>query len=110
MEGGLGMKTRLVWLGLLCCAFLFSMSLMVSDAAAKADSQPSYTQSMAMPSQTMAVDKTQPQVKPSNNQSDPLEGHTPEQSRAIGDMAVPIQFLSYYRLAFYAFHYSDEAG
>lgn len=104
------MKTRLVWLGLLCCAFLFSMSLMVSDAVAKADTQPSYTQSMAVPAQTMTVDKTQPQVRPSNNQSDSLQGHTPEQSCAIGDTVVPIQYLSYFRLAFYAFHYSDEAG
>ena len=83
---------------------------MVSDAAAKAEADVGYTQSMAMPVQTMAVSITEPQVKPSNNQSDPLQGHMPEQSCAIGHTVVPVQFLSYHLLAFYAFHYSDEAG
>ena len=104
------MKTRLVWLGLLCCAFLFSMSLMVSDAAVKADYESGYKQSMAMPAQTMAISDTAPQIKHSNSESSLLRGQVPEQSTALDDQAVPEQFFSYYLLAYYAFHYSDEAG
>ena len=104
------MKTRLVWLGLLCCAFLFAMSLMVADAAPVEVIEEDYIQSMALPAPSMALADYEPEPKFPSNKTVPLHGYLADEASAMAQEIAPEQFLSYHVLAYYAFHYSDEAG
>ena len=104
------MKARLVWLSLLCCAFLFSLSLMVADAASREATEVGYSQSMALPPQTMAITIAEPQSRFAKSPILPLSWRLAKAEESLAVDIFPQQFLSYHKIAYYAFHYSDEAG
>lgn len=104
------MKARLAWLSLLCCAFLFSLSLMVADAASRETTEAGYSQSMALPSQTIAITLCEPQPRFAKSPLMPLPWRLVKAEESMASDIVPQQFLSYHKIAYYAFHYSDEAG
>jgi len=104
------MKARLLGLLFLCCGFLFAISLMaVEDAAPVSEPSVSYIQSMALPPPQPASPDGESRTKTlplgwkmavSVLQGSPLPGgYTP-----------PEQYSPYYKQAYYAFHFSDEAG
>lgn len=109
-KGVFHMKARLVWLSLLCCAFLFSLSLMVADASSRETTEAGYSQSMALPAQTIAITLCEPQPRFAKSPLLPLPLRFANSEESLAADIVPQQFLSYHKIAYYAFHYSDEAG
>ena len=104
------MKARLLGLLFLCCGFLFALSLMAEEDKSPApEPSVSYIQSMALPPQQPASPEGEGKLKilplgwklaVSLLQGSPLPGgHMP-----------PEQDSPYYEHAYYAFHFSDEAG
>ena len=104
------MKARLLGLLFLCCGLLFALSLMaVEDAAPAAEPSVRYIQSMALP-----------QAQPSSPDGEAgakallsgwkLAASTLGGSPLPGGYTPPEQDIPYYEQAYYAFHFSDEAG
>lgn len=107
------MKARLLGLLFLCCGLLFALSLMVVDESSASAPPPEplhpYIQAMALPVPAPTVADNQDAVKAMPLDSEiELHGlHT--RSRSCTGSA-PEQTLPYYEQAYYAFHFSDEAG
>lgn len=104
------MKARLLGLLFLCCGLLFAISLMVdTEAVPVPDSSISYIQSMALPPPAPCGHE-----EPSGLKAVPVRENLPEgenrETVVLGTFEAPKQTLPYYELAYYAFHFSDEAG
>ncbi len=104
------MKARLLGLLFLCCGLLFALSLMaVEDAAPAAEPSVTYIQSMVLPPTRPSSPDGEAGVKalPSGwkQAASALQG-----SPLPGGNTQPEQNSPYYEQAYYAFHFSDEAG
>jgi len=104
------MKARLLGLLFLCCGLLFALSLMaVEDAAPAAEPSVRYIQSMALPQAQPSSPDGEAGVKALPSGWKPAVfalGSSP----LPGGYAAPEQYSPYYEQAYYAFHFSDEAG
>lgn len=104
------MKARLLGLLFLCIGFFFALSLMVAgEAAPLPDSAYAYQPSMAM-----ALPASPP---PDGREADRDLVVGEIEADTVSDMAgdglgfsSPQQRSPYYEQAYYAFHFSDEAG
>ena len=107
------MKARLLGLLFLCCGLLFALSLMVVDESSASIPPPEplkpYIQAMALPVSAPAMADRQDAVMvlPRDPEIEPRE----LRARGLsGAGSAPDQTLPYYEQAYYAFHFSDEAG
>ena len=104
------MKARFLGLLFLCCGLLFALSLMaVEDAAPAAEPSVMYIQSMALPQAQSSSPDGEAGVKalPSGWKLAVCAiGGSPHP----GGYTPPEQYSPYYEQAYYAFHFSDEAG
>ena len=104
------MKARLLGLLFICCGLLFALSLMaVEDAAPAAEPSVTYIQSMALPQAQPSSPDREAGVKvlPSGWT---LAASALGGSPLRGGYTPPEQYSPYYEQAYYAFHFSDEAG
>ena len=104
------MKARLLGLLFICCGLLFALSLMaVEDAAPAAEPSVRYIQSMALPQAQPSSPDREAGVKvlPSGWK---LAASALGGSPLPGGYTPPEQDIPYYEQAYYAFHFSDEAG
>ena len=104
------MKARLLGLLFICCGLLFALSLMaVEDAAPAAEPSVRYIQSMALPQAQPSSPDGEAGVKvlPSGWK---LAASALGGSPLPGRYTPPEQYSPYYEQAYYAFHFSDEAG
>lgn len=104
------MKARLIWLSLICCAFLCSLSLMAADASQDEPVTPAYTQSMVIPAQALALPSGDVFVKFAKSPVVSMPRFTMFFGERLANDTVPVLFRPYHRTAYFAFHYSDEAG
>ena len=104
------MKARLLGLLFLCCGLLFALSLMaVEDAAPAAEPSVRYIQSMALTQAQPSSPDREAGVKvlPSGWK---LAASALGSSPLPSGYAAPEQYSPYFEQAYYAFHFSDEAG
>ena len=104
------MKARLFGLLFLCGSLLFALSLMAEEEAVPAaEPSVSYIQSMALPPPRPSSPDGEARVKalPSGWKHAVF---TLQGSPLPGGNTQPEQNSPYYEQAYYAFHFSDEAG